>query len=457
MTTPNQPARPSPAAMPNRAPKPGPRPGSADQQQTTPSPVPAAAPAAKVKSQATDPSQFGRIDDNGTVYVTRGGAEREIGSWQAGTPEEGLAHYGQRFDDIVTEVELLETRLAAHPDEATNLRTNAEAIKATLADAAAIGDFDALEARLDKVIADTEEAGERAKEAKAARRAEAIARKETLAAEAEDLAENSTEWKVAGDRIREILDEWRTIRGIDRKTDDALWKRYSRARDSFNRRRGSHFAELDRGRAAAKKVKEDLVARAEAMKDSTEWNDTARAYRDLMKEWKAAGRAPREVDDKLWEQFRAAQDHFFDARNAVNAERDKEFEANAEAKDALIAEYDSLIDPAKGLGAAKAKLRELQDKWEEIGYVPRGKVREYEDKIGAIEKRVADAEDSRWRQSDPAAQDKVNQFQSRADDLAAQADAAEKSGKDKQAAELREQAKQWQEFADVAAKAASER
>lgn len=74
--------------MPNRTPKPGPRPGAADQQRT-PSPVPAAA--------KTDPTKFGRIDDQGVVYVTRGGEEREIGSWQAGTPEEGLAHYGQRF------------------------------------------------------------------------------------------------------------------------------------------------------------------------------------------------------------------------------------------------------------------------------------------------------------------------------------------------------------------------
>ncbi|MCP1387251.1 DUF349 domain-containing protein [Corynebacterium sp. TA-R-1] len=467
MTTPNQPTptpgeatpRPNPSAMANRAPKPGPRPGarpgSADQQQTTPSPVPK--PAAGAGAVKSDPSKFGRIDEAGTVFLTRGGEEREIGSWQAGTPEEGLAHYGQRFDDLVTEVELFESRLKAHPEDAASLRTNAQALKDSLAETAAIGDFDALEARLDAVIAETAEAGERAKEAKAARRAEAIARKETLAAEAEDLAENSTDWKVAGDRIRDILEEWRTIRGIDRKTDDALWKRYSRARDSFNRRRGSHFAELDRGRAAAKKAKEELVTRAEALKDSTEWNETARAFRDLMKEWKAAGRAPREVDDKLWEQFRAAQDHFFDARNAVNAERDKEFVANAEAKDSLLAEYDPLIDPSKGLDAAKAKLRELQDKWEEIGFVPRGQVREYEDKIAKIEKRVSDAEDSRWRKSDPAAQDKVNQFQARADEFAAQADAAEAKGNAKKATELREQAKQWQEFADVAAKAASDR
>ena len=435
---------PSPAAM---AKKPGPRPGAAA-KTVTPAPLPAREP--------SDPSKFGRVDDDGNVFLTRGGEERQIGSWQAGTPEEGLAHYGQRYDDLVTEVELIETRLRAHPEDADSLRKSAEALKASLADAAVIGDIDAVEARLDKAIDASDTAREKAKEQKAQRREQAIARKEALAAEAEDLAENSTEWKAAGDRIREILEEWRGIRGIDRATDDELWKRYSRARDSFNRRRGSHFAELDRNRAQARKIKEELVERAEALKDSTDWGRTARAYRDLMTEWKAAGRAPREVDDKLWERFRAAQDHFFEARNAVNAERDREFEANAEAKDALIAEYDSLIDPAKGLGAAKAKLRELQDKWDEIGFVPRGRVREFEDKIGRIEQRVSEAEDSRWRKTDPAQQDKVNQFQVKADDFTKQAEAAEAKGDATKAASLREQAKQWQEFADVAAKAVNE-
>ena len=436
---------PSPAAMAKKGPKPGPKPVA---PTITPAPTPA--------REKSDPSKFGRVDDEGNVFLTRGGTERQIGSWQAGTPEEGLAHYGQRYDDLVTEVELIETRLRAHPEDADAIRKTAEALKASLDDAAVIGDIDAIESRLDAAIAASADAREQAKEQKAERRQAAIARKEALAAEAEDLAENSTEWKRAGDRIREILEEWRGIRGIDRATDDQLWKRYSRARDSFNRRRGSHFAELDRNRAQAKKIKEELVERAEAIQDSTEWGETARAYRDLMTEWKAAGRAPREVDDKLWERFRAAQDHFFEARNEVNAERDREFEANAEAKDALLAEYDGLIDPSKGLGGAKAKLRELQDKWDEIGYVPRGRVREYEDKIGRIEKRVSDAEDSRWRKSDPAQQDKVNQFQVKADDFERQAQDAEAKGDAAKAASLREQAKQWQEFADVAAKAVNE-
>ena len=105
------------------------------------------------------------------------------------------------------------------------------------------------------------------------------------------ISANSTQWKAAGDRMRAILDEWRTITGLDRKTDDALWKRYSAARETFNRRRGSHFAELDRERAGAKAAKERLCERAEELSGSTDWAPTAAAFRDLLTEWKAAGRA----------------------------------------------------------------------------------------------------------------------------------------------------------------------
>lgn len=432
---------PSPANMP----KPGPRPGA--------KPKPAQAQPAVVvmnKPPQSDPAKWGRVDDNGTVFVTTATGEREVGSWQAGTPEEGLAHFGARYDDLATEVELLEARLKAHPDEAEAIKKTAAELKETVPTAAVVGDLAALESRLDAIQEHSIKAGEQAAADKARRREEAIAAKEVLAAEAEELAENSTDWKSAGDRIREILNEWKQIKGIDRKTDDGLWKRYSRARDAFNRRRGAHFAELDRGRAAARKKKEDLVERAEALKTSTDWGETARAYRDLMTEWKAAGRAPREVDDKLWAAFRGAQDHFFAARDAVNNERDQEFAANAQAKDELIAEYDGLIDPAKNVEGAKAKLRELQDKWEEIGFVPRDQVREYEDKIGALEKRVSDAEESNWRRTDPEVQARVNQFKVKVDEFTAQAEAAEAKGKTKKAEELRAQAAQWAEWAKTA-------
>ncbi|OFL76829.1 MULTISPECIES: DUF349 domain-containing protein [unclassified Corynebacterium] len=441
----------TPIPTPGNMPKPGPRPGAKPgAHRPAVQPVPVATPV------ASDPSKFGRVDDDGTVYLKTADGEREIGQWQAGTPAEGLAHYGKRFDDLATEVELLEARLKANPGEAESIKKTASELRESLPTAAVIGDIEALDKRLTAVLEHSDKAGQQAQADKARRREEAIAAKEKLAAEAEDLAANSTEWKAAGDRIRAILEEWKQIRGIDRKTDDQLWKRYSRARDSFNRRRGSHFAELDRSRAAAKAKKEELVARAEALMDSTEWGETARKFRDLMSEWKAAGRAPRDIDDKLWAAFRAAQDKFFDARNALNDERDKEFAANAEAKDALLAEYDSQIDPEKSIETAKNKLRELQEKWEDIGFVPRARIREYEDKIEALEKRVADAESAEWRRTDPEVQARVAQFQAKVDNFTAQAEAAEAKGKTKKAEELRAQAAQWQEWADTAAAAAND-
>ena len=432
-------------------PKPGARPGPKPGARPGPKPGAGAVRPAVKAPKRSNPAEWGRVDDDGTAWVRTADGERRIGSWQAGTPAEGLAHFGARYDDLATEVELLEARVRTHPEEAATVRASATELKGQLADAAVIGDLGALDKRLAAILDDADAAGEKAKQDKAARRAAAIERKEELAAEAEDIAENSTDWKTAGDRIRAILDEWKQIRGIDRKTDDQLWKRYSRARDAFNRRRGSHFAELDRNRASARRAKEELIEEAEAIKDSTDWGATAAAYRDLMGRWKEAGRAPRDVDDKLWKRFKAAQDHFFAARNAVNAERDKEFEANAEAKEALLAEYRDRIDPAKGLDHARSELRKLQERWEEIGYVPRGRVREFEDKIGALEKRVSEAADSQWRRTDPEAQARVQQFADRAAEFEAKATELEAAGKAKKAEEARAQAAQWREWADAAA------
>lgn len=427
-------------------PKPGPRPGPRpDPRPKSPAGRPVAAP-----RRHSNPADWGRVDADGTVYVKQGDGERAIGSWHAGSPEQALAHYGARYDDLSTEIDLLESRLTTHPDESSAIADTADQLKASLPEAAVIGDLAFLDRRLDAVIAHAGTAREQAKADKAARRERAIAAKEKLAQEAEDLAENSTDWKAAGDRIRAILEEWRTIRGIDRPTDDKLWRRYAKARDAFNRRRGSHFAELDRGRAAARRAKEQLIEEAEALKDSTDWGPTAAKYRDLMDRWKQAGRAGRDVDDKLWARFKGAQDTFFGARNAVNAERDREFEANAKKKEALLAEFDPRIDPAKGLDHARAELRKLQERWEEIGYVPRGRVREFEDRIGALERRVSDAADSEWRRTDPEARARVAQFEDRAREFERKAAEFEAEGRVKKAEEAHTRAAQWREWADTA-------
>ena len=110
------------------------------------------------------------------------------------------------------------------------------------------------------------------------------------------------------------------------------------------------------------------------------------AFRDLLTEWKAAGRASKDVDDALWQRFKAAQDTFFTARNAVSAERDAEFRANAEAKEALLAEAEKL--DTSDLDAARAALRTIGDKWDKIGKVPRERSADLERRLRAVEKKV---------------------------------------------------------------------
>jgi hypothetical protein len=436
----------------------------ADETETgTPAPhkmphvhTPAGQEARPVPPAEPHPSRWGRVDDEGNVYVRTVDGERTVGVWQAGRPEEGLVHYARRFDDLRTEVELLETRLRSGAGDPKHALTTATQLRDGLAEAAVVGDLAALGARLDQIVAHAQAALASAKQEREEARSAAIGRKQALAEEAEKIAAESTQWKAAGDRLRAILDEWKTIKGVDRKTDDELWKRFSKARESFNRRRGSHFAELDKQRAAAKARKEELIAEAESLVDSSEWGSTAGRYKELMGEWKAAGRAPKETDDALWQRFRTAQDKFFARRSAVFSERDTEFANNAERKEELLVEAKK-IDPAANLDAAKAQLRRIQEQWDEIGKVPRERIRELDGRLKAVQDRIREVEDSRWRRTDPEAQARVDQFRERVQQFETQAAKARAAGDGQRAKKAEEQAAQWREWMQAAERAVAER
>jgi hypothetical protein len=386
------------------------------------------------------------VDPDGTVWLFTSSGERMIGSWQAGDTEAAFAHFGRRFDDLSTEVDLLEHRLSSGSGDARKIRASAAALEEGLASAAVLGDLESLAARLHAIRERAEEAAQADKAQREEHRAAQIALKEALAAEAEELAENAVQWKTAGDRLRAILEEWRTITGVDRKTDDALWKRYSAARETFNRRRGSHFAELDRERAGVRQAKEQLCERAEELADSTDWTATAATFRQLLTDWKAAGRAAKDVDDALWRRFKGAQDAFFAARNAVTAERDAELTANVTAKQGLLAKAERL--DLSDVDAARAELRSIADKWDAIGKVPRERSSELERRLRAVEKRVRDAADS--DRGDPQAAQRAEQFRSRANQFEQQAAKAEAAGRTKDAEDARANAQQWREWAETA-------
>jgi hypothetical protein len=422
-------------------PRPGPRP--------KPGPTPRPHPHHVAAPLSNDPHRFGRVDADGTVWLITAAGERVIGSWQAGDTEAAFAHFGRRFDDLSTEVALLEERLASGTGDARKIKATAAGLAEALPTANVLGDVDALAARIAGIREHAEAVATADRSRREEHRATQTARKEALAAEAEELANTSTQWKAAGDRLRAILDEWKTISGLDRKTDDALWKRYSAARETFNRRRGSHFAELDRERAGVREAKERLCAQAEELANSTDWGATSAEFRKLLTEWKAAGRAARDVDDALWRRFKAAQDTFFKARNAATAERDAELQANASAKEALLAEAEK-IDTANH-EAARAALRSIAEKGDAIGKVPKERSAELERRLRAVEKKVREACESDW--SDPQARARAEQFRARAEQFERQAQKAEAAGRTEEAEEAKANAEQWRQWADAAADA----
>lgn len=345
----------------------------------------------------TASNEWGRVDTDGTVYVRTAAGERAIGSWYAGTAEEGLAHYARRYEDLATEVSLLESRLQSGAGDPKATLAHTAALRGSLDTVAVIGDLAAIDARLAALTEAAQGKVEQVGAAKAAARAAAAAAKEKLVLEAEELAQSS-QWKSTGDRFRAIVEEWKAIRGVDRKADEQLWKRFAAARDTFTRRRGSHFASLDEQRGAARVRKEQLVAEAETLADSTEWGPTASRLKSLMSEWKAAGRASKEAEEQLWTRFRGAQDRFFARRAETFSERDAEQLANQRTKEALIAEAEAL-DPGADLKAAQARLREIQERYDAVGHVPRDAIRTLDARMRSAEQRVRDAVDTEWRRS----------------------------------------------------------
>ena len=279
--------------------------------------------------------EWGRVDEDGTVFVRTADGERPVGQYPAGTPQEALAFFTERFAALAFEVELLEQRIRSEvmsPEEAIE---SVKTVGAQVTDANAVGDLASLTARLEGLRPVIEGQRETRRAEKVQRTAEAKVAKEKLVAEAEKIAEGS-DWRAGANRLRTLLDEWKALPRIDRASDDALWRRFSSARTAYTRRRKTHFAEQHEKRETARSAKERLVKEAEALADSTDWGPTAGRYRDLMRDWKAVGPAPKDVDDALWKRFRTAQDTFFGARDAANAALDAEYAANAEVKEQIL-------------------------------------------------------------------------------------------------------------------------
>ncbi|MER5177793.1 DUF349 domain-containing protein [Streptomyces sp. NPDC002896] len=405
---------------------------------------------------SSDP--WGRVDETGTVYVRTADGEQVVGSWQAGSPDEALAYFKRKYEGLVVEIGLLERRVRTTDLSAKDAQIAIDHLREQVDAHHAVGDLDALRARLDKLVEAVDARREERKAQKAKQSDEARHAKESLVVEAEELAQ-SEQWRAAGERLRALVDTWKGLPRLDRKSDDELWHRFSHARSAFSKRRKAHFAALDAQREEARKTKEKLVAEAEALSGSTDWGPTAARYRDLMTEWKAAGRAQREHEDDLWNRFRGAQDVFFAARSSVFAERDAEQSENLKLKEELAEEAEKLL-PVTDLKAARAAFRSINERWEAIGHVPRDARPRVEGRMHAVERAIQESEEAEWRRTNPEARARAagltGQLQAAVDKLRDQIDAARAAGNDAKADKLQKELEGRQALLDQALKGLQE-
>lgn len=351
-------------------------------------------------STLNDP--WGRVDADGTVYVRTAGGERAIGSWQAGDGNEALAFFRRKFGALVTEVDLLEQRIRTTDLSPGHAAAAIDRLVEAVGDAHAIGDLDGLRARLEDLRVLVDQRREEVRAAREEARLQARDIKERIVAEAERIAAEATHWKISGERMRQLLEEWKAAPRAERAVEAALWKRLSAARNSFTKRRKAYFAGLESERETARIRKEKLVVEAEALASSTDWTATANAFRDLMRSWRSAGRAARGTEDEMWSRFKAAQDTFFQARGESFAQRDSKLRENSAAKERLLGEAERLL-PVKDVRAARAALRSIQERWEEAGPVPRDARERLESGLRRIEDAIRKAEDAQWRRANPEA------------------------------------------------------
>ncbi|WP_237141429.1 DUF349 domain-containing protein [Serinicoccus hydrothermalis] len=447
-------AAPEPEAtpQPEAAPRPKPSaPSPAMFAARKAAPRPAAGGGAPTPEPHPDPSEsmkHGRVGEDGTVFVVAAdGSEREVGSYPGATPDEALAYFARKYDEMLASADLLKARLAGTEVSAHDARQSLAHLKEQIGEAHVVGDLAALSAVVKHLEEDVKVRSRTEQEERLKAKAEAAQEREKLVLEAEKLAGTEpakVQWKQSSARVRALLDEWKAHQRsgprLDKELENALWQRFSHARSDFDKMRKNWFAQLDEEHASAKGTKERLVREAETLSTSKDWGATAGAFKRLMQDWKRAGRASRADDDALWARFKAAQDSFFDAKDEVVAAEEAEFTENLKVKEGLLQEAEALAVDEGRLDQTKAELRKIQDRWDAAGKVPRADIKRVENRLRAVEQKVRDIEDSQWKRTDPElnarAQSMVDQLERAVQGLEADLAAAQAAGEEKKAQDL---------------------
>nr|WP_269453788.1 DUF349 domain-containing protein [Pseudoclavibacter sp. 13-3] len=391
----------------------------------------------------THQQQFGRADGEGNVYLITGDGERWVGQVTGATAEEALAFYSRKFQDLVGQVTLAEQR-ARTGAKARDVRKSVAALDEALKEPAVVGDLDALRTRVDALRTQVDALESKQQEQSAQAVAEAAAQREAIVEKIEQLAATpvaNIRWKDVHGQVEQIFGEWkehqRTTARLPKQQADALWARFKQSRRKLEDGRRAFFAGLDEQHRTAKQTKQQLVEEAQKLAEQAE--PRVNDYRALLDRWKAAGRAGAKVDDRLWEQFKAAGDVIFAKKQEHDAVTDAEYAENLQKKEGVLTRAEALL-PVTDWKAARSALRRLQDEWDEIGRVPRASMRSVEARLHAVETAVKEAEDAHWSKRNSEKSDRATglaaQLQQSIADLETELADAQAAGDDKKAAEV---------------------
>ena len=360
-----------------------------------------------------DPAKFGRVGEDGTVYVITPTGDRAVGSYPGKSPEEALAYFVKKFEMAASEVALLAARIRSGAMVPSDAHEAVNKLRTQITELNGVGDLANLASSLEKIpalISEHEGAYQARKAAqnaeREARKVEAEAIKEKIVAEAESMID-SVAWKVTTARLKELLDEWKKAPRLDKKVDAALWKRFSSSRNKFDKRRRVHFSNLDSEQKKVASTKELIVKEAESLANSREWLNTAKRYKELMDQWKASGRGKKSADTALWNRFKTAQDTFFKAKNADMDKRKNSMVENLAKREAMIVEFEALL-PISDFRSAKNKFYDLMGKWQKIGMTDRKKRSTFDARIKKVEDEINELERNFQRKSDPSAKAQAN-------------------------------------------------
>ena len=209
-------------------------------------------------------------------------------------------------------------------------------------------------------------------EAIKAREEENLTRKTALCEQLEaietDGLKTFADWEAITQKIKELQAEWKTIGFAPQKMNTAIFERFRQGCDTFFEKKTTFFRNLKEELNANLAKKKELVEKAETLMESTEWRSTGDILINLQKQWKEIGTVPRKYSEDLWKRFTTACDHFFEARQAATADTRNEEKANKEQKLGIIAQLKELAE-AEGDNII-AQVKELQQKWNEVGHVP---------------------------------------------------------------------------------------